>query len=175
MVSRKILAEDLSPEYALSLIKRVDSNYEIIKEIVDGLLEPYIGDINAIMHECSFLASRDFKSTDLAQLDKVILQIPPIINNAIEGIKELSSKYNYISAIKKELYNSTMISSDGRVADKEAEANMACQQESIVQSAYETSLKALRDKIENLKEMLYSAKKVLNSLEMEFRVSNSNY
>jgi hypothetical protein len=96
------------------------------------------------------------------ELHDVIMDIPLTLYFAGEGIENLGIKSDISTAIRNEIYNKTHISASGTVAIKESLAELASQEEFIVQCAYKGAYKILKAKIDDAKELLNSAKKVIS-------------
>lgn len=155
------------------IMGKVDNTANVVKELSDKLVREYCEDLDNIMVEISeLLASNNF--TD-KHLENFILDLANILYFTSSAQEDLGIKEDTCRAIRQELYNKTRDSIKGTVADKNAQAENAVKEETIVLSVYSRAYKKVKLRMEAGYEMLASLKKVMNRRVSELELSNSKY
>lgn len=166
------LSAELDLELAQEIRERVDSNSKFISQVVDNLITEYTKDLDSMMEFILEIVRDEKNPASDAELNNIVLELPAILYYASEGVEKLGIKEDVARAIRKEIYNSAHKEAGGTIADKQAEAEIASQQEYIVQVAYERAYKIIRAKIDAGYELLSSVKKVISSRITGMELSN---
>lgn len=143
--------------------KRVEDNSNQLQEIVDSIVKPYSRDLDkyiTFVKEC--LSDQEYPPTD-EDLEDFCMNLSTYIYFAGAMCEQLGIKDDISKAIWKEVYNKNRDSEvKGTVADKNTIAELASQQEYLVNVCYQRAYKILKSKVENAQELLQSCKKVLS-------------
>ena len=143
--------------------RRVEDNSNQLQEIVDSIVKPYSRDLDkyvTFVKEC--LSDQDYPPTD-EDLEDFCMNLSTYIYFAGAMCEQLGIKDDISKAIWKEVYNKNRDSEvKGTVADKNTIAELASQQEYLVNVCYQRAYKILKSKVENAQELLQSCKKVLS-------------
>ena len=157
------LAGKLSNEGSKKLLDRVNDNYIIIEEIVDEVIKPYCSELDNLMDDWRRIITDSANPPLDDELHEAVIELPTILYFASEGVEKLGIKEDIAIAIRNELYNKTHLVAEGTVAVKESQAELASQEEFIVQSAYKRAYKIMKLKLEAGYELLNSTKKVIGA------------
>ena len=162
---------DLEKVSAIKL--HIESSSEQMENIVNEIIEPCIKELDAcVSHIDDRLCEKDNPPTDY-ELDSFCLNLSTLIYFAGSKCEQLGIKSAVATAVYKEMYNSSRDSlSKGTVQDKNALAELAAQQEQLVDIAYKSAYKIVKSKVENAQEVLASCKKVLSRRVEEMRLTN---
>lgn len=136
----------------------------------------------------------EFVMKNCGKLDKLISNIYQDINNLTDQqvesyILELATQLYYVSScqemvgikedvckmFKAKIYNEARREAQGTVADKDAQALLISQNESLALNVYTRAYKTIKAKVESGYEVLNSLKKIMNRRLAEIELSNSRY
>lgn len=148
----------------LSTIKlHIENNSKTIDDIVQNILEPYVKDLDDyVMFIKDCLNDGQNPPTDV-ELDDFCLNLSTYIYFAGALCEKLGIRDDISKAVWKEMYHSTRNDTDrGTVADKDSIAELASQQEQLVNICYNRAYKICKSKVENAQELLQACKKVLS-------------
>lgn len=141
----------------------VEGKSIIIDEIVDSIIQPYCKDLDnyvSFIKDC--LKDGENPPSD-SELEDFCLNLSTCLYFAGGLCEQLGVRDDISRAVYKEMYHSARASQEkGTVADKDSLAELASQQEYIVNSCYSRAYKTLKSKVENGQELLSSCKKVLS-------------
>lgn len=155
--------DNLNPNAAQVIQKRVESNSELIDEIVAGIIKPYCRDLDnyvAFIRDC--LQDGENPPTD-EELDDFSLNLATYIYFAGGMCEQLGIRDDISKAVYKEIYHSKRASLEkGTVADKDSLAELESQQEYLVSVCYSRAYKVMKSKVENAQELLSAVKKTLS-------------
>lgn len=148
----------------LNTIKlHIENNSKTIDDIVQNILEPYVKDLDdyvIFIKDC--LNDGQNPPTDV-ELDDFCLNLSTYIYFAGALCEKLGIRDDISKAVWKEMYHSTRNDTDrGTVADKDSIAELASQQEQLVNICYSRAYKICKSKVENAQELLQACKKVLS-------------
>lgn len=140
----------------------VESNSEILNDIVESIIKPYCKDLDAyVMFIKDCLADGQNPPTD-AELDDFCMNLSTYIYFAGGMVEQLGIKDDIAKAVYKEVYHTSRSNqSKGTVADKDSIAELDSQQELLTSICYTRAWKTMKAKVENAQELLQSCKKVL--------------
>ena len=155
--------DSLNIDKVRSVKLHVEDNSKVIDSIVNDIINPYCKDLDRyvkFIKDC--LADGENPPTD-AELDDFCLNLSTFIYFAGGMCEQLGIRDDISRAVYKEMYHSSRAEIDkGTVADKDSLAELAAQQEQIVNVCYSRAYKTMKAKVENAQELLSSCKKVLS-------------
>lgn len=167
------LSSEINPSKIRKLQKRVDTNADLINGIVDKIVSYYCEPLDTYMrYIMEILEDTNNPPTD-SELDAFTLKLPVLIYFAGEAQEALGIKEDVAKALKQELYNEIYEISSGTIADKTAAAELATQDEYIVQVTYSRAYKKIKLRMEAANETLQSIKKVISRRMVEYEISKS--
>lgn len=142
-----------------------------VNDIVVGCCQPlddYMSYIDSI------LLSNDRPLSD-NQLETYILNLSSLLYFTGSAQEDLGIKEDISKAIRKEAYSKARDAKSGTVADKDAYATLACQEEQLLNDAYSRAYKKVKIKVDAGTEMLNSLKKIMTRRIAETELSKSKY
>lgn len=171
MNEKELFDETIDKDKIANIIARVETNGDLIDEIVKKLVADYCKPLDEYMLFVRELLE-DYQSppTD-RELDDFILNIPVLLYFTGEAQEALGIKEDVAKAVKQELYNEAFDNATGTVADKTATAELASQNEYIVHTAYQRAYKKIKLRMEAANETLQSVKKVVTRRTVEYEVA----
>lgn len=165
------LSNEIDPSKVRQLQKRVNTNAQLIDTIVNKLVAQYCEQLDEYMNYVrAVVTDTDNPPTD-KELDDFILNLPVLLYFTGEGQESLGVKEDVAKAIKSELYNDVFSVSEGTIADKTAQAELATQAEYITHIAYQRAYKKIKLRMEIANELLQSVKKVVSRRMSEYDIS----
>ena len=170
MASRRegIKVNDEQPKTAESIMKKVDSVSDTIKEISDKLVTKYCDDLDDLMIDIKSILTND-TMTD-SYLETAILDLANTLYFTGPAQEDLGIKEDTCKAIRQEVYSKAREQATGKtVADKTAQA------ETMTLAIYSRAYKKVKLRMDAGYEMLNSLKKVMNKRITEMELSNSRY
>ena len=176
MASRRegIKVNDEQPKTAESIMKKVDSISDTIKEISDKLVTKYCDDLDDLMIDIKSILTND-TMTD-SYLETVILDLANTLYFTGSAQEDLGIKEDICKAIRQEVYSKAREQATGKtVADKTAQAELIAQAETMTLAIYSRAYKKVKLRKDAGYEMLNSLKKVMNKRITEMELSNSRY
>lgn len=173
----KALSSKINKEEIDILLGRVDVNSSYLDEKVDEVVNNYCKPLDNLMAEISqALESRIPVSEQ--QLDSFALRLPQTMFYVGEGQESIGIRDDVSDAIRQDAFNRIHSETVGTVADKNAKAELASQQEYIVNTIFARAYKKIRLRMEQGSEMLASIKKVMSRRMIESELtglSSSNF
>ncbi len=150
----------------------VEDNSKQIDSIVEGILKPYIKDLdNYVLFIRDCLKDGENPPTS-DELDDFCINLATYIYFAGGMCEQLGIRDDISKAVWKEMYNSKRNSLDkGTVDDKNTIAELASQQEQLTNICYSRAYKIMKSKVENAQELLASCKKVLTRRMQEYELT----
>ena len=145
-----------------SIQKNVEADFTQLSEIIAGIVQPYCKDLDnyiVFIREC--LKDGENPATN-AELEDWCLNLSTYIYFASGMCEQLGIKDDISKAIWKEVYNTNRQDNKGTIADKNALAELAAQQEYLTNVCYNRAYKILKSKVDNAQELLQSCKKALS-------------
>lgn len=157
-----------------SIMDKVNKYSDTIKDVSDNLVAEYCSDLDNVMSGLRELIYSPHSISNEA-LECYILDLANTLYFTGSAQEDLGVKEDTCRSIRQELYNKVRDNSSGTVADKNALAELAVQQETIVVSIYSRAYKKVKLRMESGYEMLNSLKKIMNKRISEMELSNSRY
>lgn len=143
--------------------EKVEINSKSVEDIVNDIIKPYSEDLDKyvlFIKDC--LADGENPPTS-AELDDFCMNLSTYIYFAGGMVEQLGIRDDISKALYKEMYHKSRSDlSGGTVADKDSLAELASQQEQLVNVCYNRAWKIMKSKVENAQELLSSCKKVLS-------------
>lgn len=152
---------------------KINSLSNEMLEIVNTIVQQYCQDLDDYMSiiDDKLLNSKSALPTSV--IEEYILNLSSILYFVTSAQESLGIKEDVCKAIRKEAYNSARELASGTIADKDAAATLATQQEQLISDAYSRAYKKVKLRVDAGSEMLSSLKKVLTSRITEISLSNS--
>ena len=142
--------------------QKVEGNSRQLEEIVDNIVTPYSKDLDKYVRLIKDILADENPPTD-GELEDFCMNLSTYIYFAGAMCEQLGIKDDISKAIWKEVYNTNRDGEiKGTVADKNTIAELASQQEYLINVCYQRAYKILKSKVENAQELLQSCKKVLS-------------
>ena len=150
----------------------IEINSSYIEEIVDGITEPFMKDLDKCVKKIqSRIADKKKPVTD-AELDDYCIELSTLIYFAGEGAERIGIRDGVAKTTYKEMYNTCRLNcKKGTAQDKTNEAELRSIKESIVSSAYTSAYKSARGKVECAMEVLASIKKIISKRQEELKLT----
>ena len=146
-----------------TLQNRIEDNSTKIDEIVDGIIQPYIKDLDRYVLFIRDCLQDGEKPPTTTELEDFCMNLSTYIYFAGGLCEHLGVRDDIAKSVYKEMYNSNRNSiQKGTVADKDSLAELQSQQEQIISICYTRAYKTVKVKVENAQEILQSCKKVLS-------------
>lgn len=169
----KFELQEMTQEQIDTIKGRVEDNSRQIDEIVEGIINPYVKDLDryvGFVRDC--LAEVETRPSDV-ELEDWCMNLSTFIYFASGMCENLGIRDDIAKAVYKEVYNSSRSSIEkGTVADKDAQAALYSQQEAVISSAYTRAYKMVKSKVESAQELLSSCKKVLSHRMQEMELTH---
>lgn len=151
---------------------RVEDNSKQIDEIVEGIIKPYVEDLDRyviFIRDC--LKDGENPPTN-TELEDFCMNLSTLIYFAGGLCEYLGIRDDIAKAVYKEMYNASRNSlTKGTVADKDTLASLSSQQEQVISICYTRAYKVVKSKVENAQELLSSCKKVLSHRMQEMELT----
>ena len=152
----------------------VENNSNRIDEIVSDIIQPYCAELDQFVKYVDDIIRKEEPPTD-EQLDDFILNLSTCIYFASGAVENLGIRDDISKAVYKEMYHSSRATIDkGTVADKDSLAELASQQEYVINVCYNRAWRLLKSKVESAQELLGSCKKVLTRRMTEAELTRMN-
>lgn len=165
--------ERLDREKIKEIQGSVNVSSEKLEEIVNEIIQPYCSDLDRYV---DFIRSilRDGENPPTAyELDDFCLNLSVYLYYAGGMQEQLGIKDDISRALYKEIYNSYRQSQEkGTVADKDALAELASQQEYLTSVCYKRAYSIMKAKVSAGQELLSSCKKIISRRMSENELTN---
>ena len=163
---------DFDEEEVSEIREKIETHSEQIDNIVNDIIKPYCKDLDkyiVFIRDC--LKDGENPPTDV-ELEDWCLNLSTYIYFAGGMCEQLGIRDDISKAVYKEMYHSARASqSKGTVQDKDSLAELASQQEQIINVCYSRAYKTMRSKIENAQELMSSCKKALSRRMQEMELT----
>ena len=163
---------DFDEEEVSEIREKIETHSEQIDNIVNDIIKPYCKDLDkyiVFIRDC--LKDGENPPTDV-ELEDWCLNLSTYIYFAGGMCEQLGIRDDISKAVYKEMYHTARASqSKGTVQDKDSLAELASQQEQIINVCYSRAYKTMRSKIENAQELMSSCKKALSRRMQEMELT----
>lgn len=146
------------------LQKRTDDNSILVDDIVNKVvskycqpLDDYMNYIREVLNE-----AEDGDKIPNAFLDDIALQLPIYMYFIGEAQEALGIREDVSRAIRQDVYNTAFNAAVGTIADKQANAELSSQSETVANIAFSRAYKKVKIRLDAASEMLQSVKKVMS-------------
>lgn len=170
-IPSSVLAQDLKGVKADPVQERVETNSELIDEIVNKLVSDYCRPLDDYVRQIQSIVSDSANPVTDQELDDFTLNLSTFLYFAGEGQESLGIREDVAKAVRAELYSRTFDQAEGTVAARNAAAELACQTETVIQIAYSRAYKKVRFRVDCGNELLQSIKKVLTRRTEVYKLS----
>lgn len=144
------------------ILKKVDISSEEIEKIIKAIVDKHCFDLTKLVNQIkNIMTTSDDDLTD-SEIDDLLIQLPLALYEVSDEQEYLGMKDDISTTLTKELYNKVYQSSEGKVAEKTAMAELATQKQSIISAAISRSYKIVKSKVEAAYELLNGIKKIQN-------------
>lgn len=144
------------------ILEKVDISSEEIEKIIKVIVNKHCFDLTKLVNQIkNIMTTSDDDLTD-SEIDDLLIQLPLALYEVSDEQEYLGMKDDISTALTKELYNKVYQSSEGKVAEKTAMAELATQKQSIISAAISRSYKIVKSKVEAAYELLNGIKKIQN-------------
>lgn len=163
----EILALDIDTEKLKEIDNRVQENSNMINQIVSEIVSKYCKPLDDYMASIDKILING--NVTALQLDEFTLNLPILLYFISDSQESLGVKEDISRAVRQELFNTVRDDCSGTVADKDSQAELATQYETLVNIIYSRAYKKFKARVEAGYEMLASVKKVITrrTVEME--------
>lgn len=165
--------ERLDRERIKEIQNSVNVSSEKLEEIVNEIIQPYCSDLDRYVDFIRGIL-RDGENPPTAyELDDFCLNLSVYLYYAGGMQEQLGIKDDISRALYKEIYNSYRQSQEkGTVADKDALAELASQQEYLTSVCYKRAYSIMKAKVSAGQELLSSCKKIISRRMSENELTN---
>lgn len=165
--------DDISIEKIHSIKLRVEDSSTTMDEIVNEIIATYTTDLDEyVSHIDKRLCEKENPPTD-AELETFCLNLSTLIYFAGGMCEQLGIRSSIATAVYKETYNTARDNQlKGTVQDKNSLAELASQQEQLIDIAYKSAYKIVKSKVDNAQELLSSCKKAVSRRMQEQQLTN---
>lgn len=156
--------ENLDKDKIQAVRGKVDVSSERLEEIVNEIIKPYSADLDRYVDFIrDILRDGENPPTEM-ELDDFCLNLSVYLYYAGGMQEQLGIRDDISRALYKEIYNSYRQSQEkGTVADKDALAELASQQEYLTSVCYKRAYSVMKAKVSAAQELLSSCKKIISS------------
>lgn len=144
------------------ILEKVDISSEEIEKIIKAIVDKHCFNLTKLVNQIkNIMTTSDDDLTD-SEIDDLLIQLPLALYEVSDEQEYLGIKDDISTALTKELYNKVYQSSEGKVAEKTATAELATQKQSIISAAISRSYRIVKSKVEAAYELLNGIKKIQN-------------
>lgn len=163
---------EFAEEEVTEIRNKVETHSEQIDKIVQDIIQPYCKSLDkyiTFIRDC--LKDGENPPTDL-ELEDWCLNLSTYIYFAGGMCEQLGIRDDISRAIYKEMYHTARANqAKGTVQDKDSLAELAAQEEQLVNVCYNRAYKTMKAKIENAQELMSSCKKALSRRMQEMELT----
>lgn len=151
----------------------IENNSIQMDSIVNDIITSYVDELDKyVTHIDGRLCEKENPPSD-QELENFCLNLSTLIYFAGGMCEQLGLRSAIASAVYKEMYNTARDNvATGTIADKNSLAEMAAQQEQLVEIAYKSAYKIVKAKVDAAQELLSSCKKAVSRRMQEQQLTN---
>lgn len=173
-MSKTNCENDMRQANTESIMAKVDSTSDTIKELSNNLTRHYCKDLNILMLKIQG-AIKTSNITD-EFLETAIMDLANTLYFTGSAQEDLGIKEDTCKAIRQEVYAKAREQATGKtVADRTAQAELIAQAETLTLAIYSRAYKKVKLRVDAGYEMLNSLKKIMNKRIAEMELSNSRH
>jgi len=155
------LAAQFEREIYDKTVAEVEKNSEIIDEVVNELVNRYCKELDELIDNVNETLET-YGDIEKFELDIFIIKLPLQLYYISEAQESLGIKEDTAKAIRQVLFNQARDKAVGTIADKDATAERAVEQETLASIAFSRASKKMKHRVEAALELLNSLKKVVS-------------
>lgn len=153
--------------------EKVEVDSEKLEEIVHDIIKPYCEDLDNYVAFIREILKDGNNPPTAQELDDFCMNLSVFIYYASGMQEALGIKDDIAKALYREMYNTCRDGIEkGTVADKDALAELASQQEYLTSVLYKRSYQIVKAKVTAAQEVLASIKKIISRRTMEMQLTN---
>lgn len=168
------LFSSLNPDAVGKIRLHVEDNSQVVDKIVNEIIEPYVKDLDNYVKFISECLKDGNNPPSDAELEDFCMNLATYIYWAGGGQEMLGIREDISNAVYKEAFNNARDEHKGTVQDKNSKAELASQQEQLVNICYSRAFKTMKSKVENAQELMSSCKKVLTRRTQEYSMTRQS-
>lgn len=170
----RALVGEIDKEAIGKILNKVDENSQIVDSMVDDIVTKYCKYLDELISEIKTnLYDNSHIITD-QELDLYVMKLPCQMFYVGESQEVIGIRDDVSKAVKDDVYNRIHTSTSGTIADKNAQAELASQQEYIVNTVYARAYKKIKVRMEQAAEVLASIKKVISRRCIEMQLTGGS-
>lgn len=148
--------------------RSVSSDGILVQNIADSFLEPYCHDLDIFMDALTKkIVTNPSVSLANEEIEQDLLQLTSLLYYATNASENLGIKADLAETMRKDVYNTVLISTNGTIIDKNATADASSLGEKIIQIGYQRAYNKIRAKVQMALEMQTTLKKILSNRMLE--------
>ena len=164
--------ENLDKDKIQAVRGKVDVSSERLEEIVNDIIKPYSADLDRYVDFIRDILKDGENPPTEMELDDFCLNLSVYLYYAGGMQEQLGIRDDISRALYKEIYNSYRQSQEkGTVADKDALAELASQQEYLTSVCYKRAYSVMKAKVSAAQELLSSCKKIISRRMSEYELT----
>ena len=140
----------------------VENNAKIVDDIIDDIIKPYSASLDKYVQFVSDCLKDGETPPTTSELEDFCMNLSALIYFASGMCENLGVKDDISKAVYKEADNNARDDYKGTIADKNAQAELASQQEQLTNICFSRAYKTMKSKVDAAQELLSSCKKVLS-------------
>lgn len=165
--------ENLDREKIKNIQDKVSISSQKLEEIVNEIVSPYCQDLDRYVDFIRDILKDGENPPTNIELDDFCLNLSVYLYYASAMQEQLGIKDDISRALYKEIYNSYRQSQEkGTVADKDALAELASQQEYLTSVCFKRAYSIMKAKVSSGQELLSSCKKIISRRMSEAELTN---
>jgi hypothetical protein len=165
--------DNLDKEKIREIQDKVSVSSQKLEEIVDEIINPYCQDLDRYVDFIRDILKDGENPPTAYELDDFCLNLSVYLYYASGMQEQLGIKDDISRALYKEIYNSYRQSQEkGTVADKDALAELASQQEYLTSVCFKRAYSIMKAKVSAGQELLSSCKKIISRRMSEAELTN---
>jgi hypothetical protein len=165
--------EKLNKKQIQDIQSKVNLSSEKLEEIVYEIVSPYSSDLDRYVDFIREILKDGENPPTAYELDDFCLNLSVYLYYASSMQEQLGIRDDISRALYKEIYNSYRQSQEkGTVADKDAIAELASQQEYLTSVCYKRAYSIMKAKVSAGQELLSSIKKIISRRMSENELTN---
>lgn len=172
--STNALAYEVNVDRMRGVSQKVGGLSKEVIEMVDDITNSVCADLDDYMKGIDEILTNQEHPVSDSQLDDFVLNLSSLLYLVSDAQENLGIKEDVSRAIQKEVYNRVREKSQGTVADKDAAAELQCQEEAVTTIVYARAYKKVKLKVEAAAEMVNSVKKVMTRRMAEYEMSQGD-
>lgn len=162
-MAKELHINNLNLDEIVKRWNRVDENGQKIDAIVNSIVNKYCGELDEFVNKVYKMISDPKIDVPDVDIEYMALQLPCLMYFTSDKLEELGIREDIARGFEKESYNNSMLSTEGKVAEKESIAQIASQDDSLITSINSRAYRKIKARIELALETLSSLKKVLSN------------